>query len=94
MAVEIIVPLSSFATLFGIIYIYYSTRHKERMAMIERCVEADRLFVRKRLNIRNSLKLGILGVGVALGILIGHLLSEVGRLPEPVAFFSMIFLFG
>jgi len=41
-----------------------------------------------------GLKIGILMVGVALGILLGNMLAHAGVLGEEVAFPSMVFLFG
>ena len=41
-----------------------------------------------------TLKIGMLAVGIALGILVGAIMTNAGVLDEDVNFGSMIFLFG
>jgi len=89
---EILIPLSLFAALFGIVYIYLTTRNKERMALIEKGVNAE-LFNRPQVPSKWGLKLGIMAVGVGLGIVLANMLISVDLLTEEVAFPSMIFLF-
>jgi hypothetical protein len=94
MAAEILIPLFVFSSLFGIFYVYISTRNKERMALIEKGADAS-LFATKNKNFRNmTLKIGMLAVGIGIGILLGSLLSSYTVLEEEVAFPSMIFLCG
>ena len=90
---EVLIPISVFAAIFGIFYVYISARNKERMAMIEKGADAS-TFVTKRNYFAMTLKFGMLLVGVALGILMSSLIDEYTTLPEPVGYFSMIFLFG
>ena len=40
MGAEIFVPISMFAVIFGIVYLYLSTRNKERLALIEKGADA------------------------------------------------------
>ncbi|MGB0836738.1 MAG: DUF6249 domain-containing protein [Flavobacteriaceae bacterium] len=91
---EIFIPISFFLAVFAGLYVYLTTRNKERMAMIENGVDPS-VFVKKRNNSRNgfTLKFGMLFVGVSLGILSGSLLSYSFE-HEEVAYFSMILLFG
>lgn len=90
MQVEILVPLASFALVFGLWYIYITARNKERLALIEKGGSPD-LF--KSTSGFRTFKLGLFFIGVALGILGGYFLAEGGMQEEP-AYFSMIFLFG
>lgn len=94
MAESILIPLIVFSSIFGIFFVWVSTRNKERMALIEKGADAS-LFATKRKNFTNiTLKIGMLAVGIGTGILIGSLLSNYTTLDEEVAFPSMIFLFG
>lgn len=89
--------IAFFATVFGIMYVFYTTRNKERLALIDKGAEAS-LFNTGKVSTfswgKLSLKLGMLSIGIALGILIGELLSSTVNLDEDVSFSSMIFLFG
>lgn len=82
----------TFGTVFG--FIYLVIRKKERMAMMEKGVDASIFITKKRSDY--SLKYGLLLVGVALGILIGNILSNLPSFEyvQEAAYFSMIFLFG
>ncbi len=94
MAGDILITLIVFLSIFGIFYVWISTRNKERMALIDKGADAS-LFATKKKNYNNlTLKIGMLAVGIGIGILLGSLLNEYTKLIEPVAYFSMIFLFG
>lgn len=94
MAAEILIPFIVFASLFGIFYVYISARNKERMALIEKGADAS-LFATKSKNLSSiTLKFGMLAAGIGIGILVGALVNAYTVLEEPVAYFSMIFLFG
>ena len=94
MQVEILVPLAFFALIFGSWYIYFTTRNKERLALIEKGAD-PKLFKTKEDSTSSfrTLKLGLFFIGIALGIMGGYFLTEGGMQEEP-AYFSMIFLFG
>ena len=92
--------LIAFIALFGILYVFYTTRNKERMALIEKGADASlfntgsdksgKLFNWNRF----TLKIGMLFMGVAIGIIVGAILSQVGVLEEGANFTAMIFFFG
>jgi hypothetical protein len=90
---EAIIPIMLFGGIFGIFYVYITARNKERMAMIEKGADAS-MFVTKRNYFAMTLKIGMLFVGVALGILMGAIIDEYTTLPTEAGYFSMIFLFG
>jgi hypothetical protein len=91
---EVLIPLIVFASIFGIFYVFITTRNKERMALIEKGADAS-LFATKKKHFYNlTLKFGMLAVGIGIGILVASLLSDYTTLGEEVAFPSMIFLFG
>jgi len=41
MGPDILIPISVFVTIFGIVYLFVSTRNKERLALIEKGVDAS-----------------------------------------------------
>jgi ABC-type Fe3+-siderophore transport system permease subunit len=91
---EVLIPISMFASTFGILYVYFSSRHRERMALIDKGADPS-LFRNPIRSGAGTLKFGLLLVGVALGILMGALLTGiVPAMREETANFSMIFLFG
>jgi len=84
------------ATIFGVVYLYFSTRHKERMALIEKGVSAELFSVKKKrsavpLYAVILINLGILGIGIGVGILVGQLL-HIGGMDEDITFPSSIFM--
>ena len=90
---DFLVSLAAFATIFGIIYVFLTTRYRERMSMLEKGIDPS-FFASKQNTASNTLKLGMLSVGIALGILIGSLLYKNNLLDKTTANFAMIFLFG
>lgn len=90
---EVLIPLIVFSCVFGVFYVFVTTRNRERMAMIEKGVDAS-LFASKRNYQGYTLKFGMLLVGVAIGLLVGSIISETTKLPEEIAYVSMTFLFG
>ncbi|CAN5372430.1 hypothetical protein BH23BAC1_BH23BAC1_12330 [soil metagenome] len=92
--VPILVPIAFFATIFGIVYIIISARNKERIALIEKGADAS-IFKTGSTGKMDALKFGILFIGISLGLLAGHILVRVvDQIEPPVAYFSMVFLFG
>lgn len=91
--VPILTSLGFFAAIFGILYMHYTTRNRERMALIEKGESAE-IFKKKDDNRKSNLKYGMLGVGAAIGILLGNAIDTYTAMEEEVAFFSMIFLWG
>lgn len=92
----VIIFIALFATVFGIAYVFYTTRNKERLALIEKGADASLFNMKEPFRFswgKLSLKLGMLSMGIALGILIGDLLAQRG-LDDDISFPSMIFLFG
>lgn len=95
-----IVFIALFAAVFGIFYVHYTTRNKERLSLIEKGADAS-LFSTGREGFRFSfawgkftLKIGMLFMGIALGIIIGAIMSNAGMLNEGANYTSMIFFFG
>jgi hypothetical protein len=70
MGPDVIVPVSMFAFIFGCVYLSVSARHKQRMALIEKGMDASMLVMPRR-NMHLSLMFGMLMVGIGVGILVG-----------------------
>ncbi len=90
---EALVPIAMFAAIFAVVYVFLTTRHKERLALIEKGADAS-LFNPIRKGGSPTLKFGMLFVGIAIGILLGSILDKTTLLPTEVGYFSMIFLCG
>ena len=95
MGVEIIVPVALFASIFGIVYIVVSARNKERLALIDKGLDANMLHIKTNTHGRyDALKIGLFLIGLAVGLLLGNVLESYTRIQEEVAYFSMVMLFG
>jgi len=83
-------------SVFGFIpvVVFLVHRHRERKALIEKGLSSEILESATKDRTHESLKYGILLVGLAIGILVGNMLDEYTRMSEEVSYFSMIFLFG
>jgi hypothetical protein len=94
--VAIIIPVASFALIFGMFYLYIITRHRQRLALIEKGADAS-IFGMGPRNGKSgkywTIRTGMFFVGIALGILMGNIVALTG-LHHVVAYMSMIFLFA
>ena len=90
-----IVGIIFFLTIFGIFYLWISSRHKERMALIEKGESADKIFGDPPKGTRKwILNFGIFAIGIALGILLGTLLKLAGMEGEHAYPASIFFCAG
>jgi len=87
---EAIIIIGAFVAVFGICYVYITARHRERMSILEKGIETSP-FNSIKLSNAQTLKYGMLAIGIAVGILIGELLNK----GDDMRIFSgMILLFG
>lgn len=98
MGSEVIIIPAIFGVIFGMYYLYISSRNKERLALIEKGADAS-IFFSKKKSLTPTwkvlvLNIAILMIGIGLGIFIGHVFHTVLLLPEEVAFPGTIFLIG
>lgn len=91
---DIVIPIGFFLAIFGILYIYLSSRNKERLAMIDKGFDPVKFKTRPESSSINTLKWSLLLIGVAVGVFLGAVISEYAGFPEEAAYFSFIFLFG
>lgn len=83
--------IGTFGTSALLIYMFFATRHKQRIALLEHGQEA-KVFNSLRTQ-KDALKFGMLSIGIGIGILVGYLLDEMGMAEEP-AYFSMTLIIG
>ncbi|GAB4238070.1 MAG: hypothetical protein Tsb0034_13460 [Ekhidna sp.] len=94
---EFISMLVFFGTIFGIAYVFLTTRNRERLALIEKGVDAS-LFATPRGSrfsiAKFVLNVALLFIGIGIGIFLGNYLSTSMAMKEEVAIPSMLFIFG
>lgn len=76
---------------FGIAYYFFTTRHKERMALIEKNLSPD-LFKGEGNHLLFIPMLGIVSIGIAAGILTGALIVPLVNIPDVWVMSMSIFL--
>ncbi len=94
---EVLVPLIVFATLFGMWYVFFTTRNKERLALIEKGADASLFNVGRKYNVKwknFSLSAGMFLIGIGLGIIVGALLAASTLFEKGAAYTLSIFLFS
>ena len=91
---EVAILAVIFGSIFGVFYLYFSTRNKERLALIEKGADASIFNIGKR---RGSswkvviINLAFLIMGIGVGAIIGLIIDEYTRLHEG-AIIGVIFL--
>ena len=91
---DILIPVVVFAAIFGIIWVIFSTRNRERMAMIEKGVNPKDFMAQRKISVYGIIKWALLLVGVGLGLFLGSLLDTYTEIPEVAAYFAGALLFG
>ncbi len=87
----IVAIISVFTTIIVVAYLFFSSRHKIRMALIQHGQEAS--IFREDKDSNSALKFGMAAVGVGLGLFAGGLLDSIG-MEEGPAYFGMMLIFG
>jgi hypothetical protein len=88
----IFVPISFFLTFFAVMYVYLTTRSRERLSLIEKGATANIFKMDPTESRLNLVKWGIFLIGLSAGVITGYALSEI--INEVVAFFTTILLTG
>ena len=95
MGVEIIavlIPIIVSLGIFVMIVFIRKYENEEKLAMIDKGLNPNDNRPPKIASMA-ALRLGLLVIGAGIGLLIGNLLQEIG-IQEPVAYFSMVLIFG
>ena len=92
----ILIPISLFAAIFGMYYLYISTRNKERLALIEKGADASIFVKGKREHTAPIwkvliLNLALVAMGVGLGIFLASLLDNYSTLNSDAIYPAIIF---
>ncbi len=92
---EILITIFFFGTVFGIVYLFVTSRHKERMAMIERGLTrlpqpaAPRNYILLFILLLN---LAVLSASIGASIFIGAILEHHLKVDDGIAYPGSIFL--
>lgn len=91
--------IALFIIIFGVFYLHYSSRNKERLALIEKGAEASIFFSTKAKKSTSVpiwkiliLNISVLLMGVGAGVFIGALLEAYTVIQEEVGYTGSIFL--
>ena len=91
---NIIIPVSLFLMIFGIVYLFISTRNKERLALIDKGVDAGIFMKGKSTGGVGKvivLNLALLLMGVGVGVFLALLLSTYTSLNSDAIYPATIF---
>ncbi|WP_037348658.1 DUF6249 domain-containing protein [Sediminibacter sp. Hel_I_10] len=91
----ILIPISLFLAIFGIFYLYLSTRNKERLALIEKGADAS-IFMKGRQHTAPIwkviiLNLALLLMGIGIGVFLASLLDTYTTLDNEAVYPATIF---
>lgn len=93
---EDLIPVFVMAIIFGFSYavIFLLVRKKERMALLDKGVDAAYFISPLKNQSFIALKIGLLLIGLSVGIICGGILYHTAIMEQEESYFSMIFLFG
>jgi uncharacterized protein DUF6249 len=91
----VIIPIAFFGVIFGIFYLYLSTRNKERLALIEKGADAT-IFGKGKQHAAPIwkvlvLNLAFLFMGIGLGVFLANLLDTYSNLDSDAVYPAVIF---
>ena len=90
--VALIAISGSFTTVIVIAYLFFNSRHKERMALIQHGQQADIFRMRKKGS--DGLKYGMLSLGIGLGLFLGSIIELFLDTDSPIPHFGMMLILG
>ena len=97
MGTGVLIPITFFIVVFAIMYLYFSTRNKERLALIEKGADAS-IFVRGKAEKTAPvwkvliLNLALLLMGIGAGIMIGGIVGANLNVDRDISMPGSIFL--
>ncbi|MFI2742448.1 DUF6249 domain-containing protein [Zhouia sp. PK063] len=98
MGSEVIIVPAVFATIFGIAYLFFSSRNKERLALIEKGENAS-IFLKGKGFLTPVYKilllnLAILSIGIGVAVFIANSLENVLDMSADTIYTGTIFIVG
>ncbi|MCK5469777.1 MAG: hypothetical protein KAI99_14755 [Cyclobacteriaceae bacterium] len=92
---EVLIPLIVFGSMFAVVYVFLTTRNKERLALIEKGADATLFKSGPGKSVFGVvvLNIALLAIGIGIGVLLGSLL-EMSGMEEEIAMPAMIFICG
>ncbi|MEM9888133.1 MAG: DUF6249 domain-containing protein [Bacteroidota bacterium] len=84
--------ISTGTTTFYLIYIFFKTRHKERMAKIENGIPLQEDLIPGKFPF--GMRAGIVAAAIGVGVFVANLLDNSFYVDDEVAYVGCIFLFG
>jgi len=97
MGEELIIIPVFFGTIFGIYYLFITSRNKERLALIEKGADASIFYGKNGVMSTTRtivLNIALLLIGIGAGTFVGGMMSQYGGLDEEIAMPGAIFLFA
>jgi hypothetical protein len=96
MGPQILIPISMFLMIFGIVYLIYSTRNRERLALIEKGVDAS-IFLKGNGKGVPAWKVFVLNlafvlIGSGVGLFVALLITTYTSLEGSAVYPSIIFI--
>ena len=93
---EILVPLFVFASIFGVCYLFFTTRHRERMALIEKGADASLFhapgksgsYYRRLVVLNIALTCMGIGLGITMAIFLYQSTGEEAVYPASIFFMA------
>ncbi|GGI57085.1 DUF6249 domain-containing protein [Winogradskyella haliclonae] len=92
---EVAILAIIFGSIFGVFYLYFSSRNKERLALIEKGADASIFNIGKRAGSSWKvivINLAFLLMGIGLGVFIANILDTYSSLDDEAVYPAMIFL--
>ncbi|KRD11245.1 hypothetical protein ASE21_05935 [Flavobacterium sp. Root901] len=87
---KILIPISFFLMIFGIVYLIYSTRNRERLALIEKGVDASIFFNTNQKNVPAwkvfVINTAFLLIGIGVGLFIALFLTTYTKMNPDVVY--------
>jgi len=94
LAMILVTQVLFWGTIFAVAYMYFSTRNKERLALINKGADASIFKIKKSSNRLESLKWGLVVVSLGIGVFVGGIMMQTRIIAEGPAFISMPLIFG